>query len=251
LDLDALLIAAAEAPPDSRINLRDRIAGHGEAAIECLMEPPWIGDPKYAAFAIRTIAKAGELGARSAAVMALQRALAIVTDDLHRKDVETALALLGGSKHRKPATSKKAKSPHVIAPIAPEDLVVGRCYKRSDLHDGGLGGNRQKGISYPADGTHCLLFSDQSKVNEYGYRDQPVGDDGYRYFGEWSGTGDMSMSGGNQVIADRTPELYLFTTAACGRVFQGQYRLVSSSEEAATRDGRHFRAIVFTLERVP
>jgi hypothetical protein len=249
LDLDALLIAAAEAPPESRISFRDQIAAYGEAAIERLMEPAWIGDPKYAAFSIRTIAKAAEFGAEAAAIRALKTALAIVKDDWHHKDIETALGQLGAP-HRNPSAGRKPKATHAVAPIAPEDLVVGRCYKRSDLHDGGLGGNRQKGISYPADGTHCLLFSDPSKVTEYGYRDQPLGDERFRYFGEWSGSGDMTMTGGNSVIADRSPELYLFTTASCGRVFLGRFGLVSWSEEPAFRDGRQFRAIVFTLERV-
>ena len=44
--------------------------------------------------------------------------------------------------------------------MAPEDLVEDKVYKRRDLHDAGLGGNQQKGISYPADGTYVLLFSD-------------------------------------------------------------------------------------------
>jgi hypothetical protein len=248
LDLDALLIAAAEAPPESRISFRDQIAANGEAAIERLMEPAWIGDPKYAAFSIRTIAKAGEFGAEAAAIRALKTALAIVIDDWHRKDIETALSQLGAP--RKSPIGRKPKATRAAAPIAPEDLVVGTCYKRSDLHDGGLGGNRQKGISYPADGTHCLLFSDPSKVTEYGYRDQPLGDDKYRYFGEWSGSGDMTMTGGNSVIADRSPELYLFTTASCGRMFRGRFGLVSWAEEPAIRDGRRFQAIVFTLERM-
>ncbi len=250
MDLDSLLIAAAEAPPDTRINFRDRIAAHGEVAVARLTEPPWIGDPQYAAFAIRTIAKASEFGARDAAIKALTHALSLVSDDWHRRDIDSALSMLGAKSRPQSKKNHKETIARTSAPIAPEDLTVGHCYRRSELHDGGLGGNRQKGISYPALGTHCLLFSDPNKVNEYGYRDQPIGEDRYRYFGEWDGPGDMTMSGGNKVIVDRSPELYLFTSASCGRVYRGRYRFDFSANERATRDGQEFNAIVFTLERV-
>jgi hypothetical protein len=250
MGLNEVLIAAAEAPPEDRIQYRDKTASYGEAAIDRLMDLPWIGDPTYAAFAIRTIAKAGELGARHAAIDALTRAKSIVSSDFHRSDIAAALASLGVAQ-RPDATGMKRSSGARSAPIAPDDLVVGRCYRRSDLHDGGLGGNRQKGISYPASGTYCLLFSDPSKVTEYGYHDQPLGSDGYRYFGEWSGSGDMTMTGGNQAIVDRSPELYLFTTASCGRVFRGRFKVDSWETARASRDGHEANAIVFILGRVP
>jgi hypothetical protein len=244
--LDELLIAAAEAPPESRIDYRDPLAGYGDLSVEALMAPSWIGDPGYAGFAIQTIRKAGELGAPSAAD-ALRQAALIVSTDWHRKDVANALASLGVAW---PSTksSKKPPTRPSAPPIAPDDLVVDRCYRRSDLHNGGLGGNRQKGISYPAQGTYCLLFSDPNKVHDYGYKDQPVGRAGYRYFGEWSGPGDMVMTGGNRAIRERSPELYLFTAAACGYVFRGRQRLVEVEAAKATRDGREFNAIVFVLE---
>lgn len=132
-----------------------------------------------------------------------------------------------------------------------EDLVVGTCYRRRDLHLAGLGGNWQTGISYPADGTYCLLFSDPSKASDYGYRDSPDGEDGYRYFGRWDGTGDMTLSGGNQAVLDRSPELYLFTEAACGQVYRGRYMCLGWEEELATRDGQQHKAIVFRLRRAP
>ena len=56
MDLDELLIAAAEAPPESRISFRDGVAYHGAAAIDRLMAgADVVGDPNYAAFAILTI----------------------------------------------------------------------------------------------------------------------------------------------------------------------------------------------------
>ena len=243
-ELVALLIAAGEAPPASRIEFRDPIAAFGDQAVERLSRPEWIGDPLYAAFAIRTISRAGKLGAPTA-VRELRRALEFVANETLRRDIEFELAALGASLGVKKANTKHSKV--VTAPISVDDLRVGACYRRRDLHLGGLGGNWQKGISYPADGTHCLLFSDPSKASEYGYRDEPFGADGYRYFGEWDGPGDMTMSGGNQRIVDRSPELYLFTDASCGRVFRGRFEFESWGWETTTRDGKELKAIVFTL----
>jgi hypothetical protein len=250
MGLDEVLIAAAEAPPETRIEFRDEVASFGVPAIDRLLEAPWIGDSKYAAFAIQAIRKAGEFGAREDAVRALNQAMSVVKSDFHRNDIAAALASLGQPQRAPRKTRQSAATPRTASPIAPEDLVVGKCYRRSDLHDGGLGGNRRKGISYPADGTYSLLFSDPGTGTEYGYRDEPVGSTGYRYFGEWSGSGDMTLTGGNRVILDRSPELYLFTTAACGRVFRGRYEVVSWGTERISRDGREVNAIVFTLERV-
>ena len=248
MELDELLIAAAEAPPDTRIEYRDRIAAFGDPAVEALMTASWIGDPNYAGFAIQVIRKTGEHGTPKA-VAALRRASALVSSEWHRRDIDSALVSLGArpGQQLKRGREPKSRDERTAAPIAPEDLVVGRCYRRSEIHDGGLGGNRQKGISYSAKGTHCLLFSDPSKDTVHGYRDQPVGDDRYRYFGEWSGTGDMVMTGGNKAVVDRSSELYLFTAASCGHIFRGRFNLVESTSEKATRDGKQFNAIVFEL----
>ena len=247
--LGELLIAAGEAPPDVRITYRDPIARHGVDAIHRLMEPEWIGDPTYAAFAIRAIARAGEMGPRGEAIVALRRAQSLVEAEHHRADISAMLATLGPVGRSAGARASSAARP-AAPPIDLDDLVVDRCYRRRDLHDGGLGGNRQKGISYPARGTHCLLFSDPSKAGEHGYRDEPVGQRGYRYFGEWDGSGDMTMTGGNQAILDRSPELYLFTKASCGHVYRGRFQCTGTATEATTRDGRQYRAIVFRLERL-
>lgn len=246
--LDDLLVAAGEAPPESRIEFRDRIASYGREAIARLMNPAWVGDPKYAPFAVRTIAQAAAYGAPQEAVDALRRALAEVNTETQRADIAAALATLGAKKPKRSRRSPQAPRIRSTA-LTLGDLVEGRCYSRSELHDS-LGGNRQKGISYPADGYHCLLFSDPSRASEHGYADAPVGDDGYRYFGEWSGPGDMTMTGGNQVVLDRSPELYLFTKATCGHVFRGRFQCGDFEAEKATRDGRSHSAIVFNLLRV-
>lgn len=247
MELSRLLIAAGEAPPDQRILLRDPIAVFGVEAIQALEDDAWIGDPRYAAFAIRAMTKAGELGAGSEAVAALRRAIDRGLSDVHRTDAAAAIQQLGGS-----VASPRARPTHRDPPAKGprtdlSDLVEGRCYRRLDLHLGGLGGGRKKGISYPAMGTYALLFSDPAKVSEYGYRDAPVGHREYRYFGEWDGTPKMSISGGNKAIVDRSPELYLFTEVACGKVYRGRFELVTWEREATTRDGRHQVAIVFHL----
>jgi hypothetical protein len=250
--LSELLIAAGEAPPEKRILLRDPIAAFGVQAIRALEDQAWMGDSAYAAFAIRTIAKAGQLGARDEAITALKRALGSDIPDVRRSDILAALTSLGAAataKSRKPSASERSAHP-TAPPIALGDLVVGQCYRRADLHRGGLGGNPQSGISYPAGGTYCLLFSDPSKGAEYGYHDAPVGEAGYRYFGGWDGSAEMTMSGGNKAIVDRSPELYLFTDAPCGKVYRGRYELVTWQREPTTRDGHQQVAIVFHLNRV-
>ena len=188
------------------------------------------------------------MGARDAAVAGLRTALAKDLTEAHRSDVLAALRALGVDIHKRP--KGPSKPPRIRSTdLAVEDLVVGQCYARTELHDS-LGGNRQKGISYPADGYHCLLFSDPSKASEHGYRDAPVGQDGYRYFGEWDGPGDMTMTGGNRVVTERSPELYLFTRSTCGQVFRGRY-LCAAWDKRTTRDGQSHTAIVFQLQRVP
>ena len=248
-ELDALLLAAGEAPPATRILYRDDIAAHGESAIERLATDEWLFDPRYAAFAIRTIQRAGELGARQAAIDALRRARPLTNDARLQADIEQALKTFGERTRPAPSTRNSGPVRSNEGAMSVEDLVVGACYRRRSLHIAGLGGNWQKGISYPANGTYVLLFSDPSKVTEYGYKDQPSGERDYRYFGEWNGAGDMSLTGGNQVIVDRSPELYLFTDAPCGRLFRGRFEFMSWERERTTRDGQELTAIVFHLRR--
>lgn len=60
LDVDGLLAGARHAGPAHRIEWRDRLAAHGELAIEGIK--PWLGEPRFAAFAIRVIERAGQVG---------------------------------------------------------------------------------------------------------------------------------------------------------------------------------------------
>jgi len=250
LNLHELLIGAGESPPDTRIEFRDPIARHGPAAVAAMS--PWLRDPRLAAFAIRVIRRAADFEARAQAIRALEDAIPSLVDVL-RQDAEKSLAdLLPGSRGRSPGDRRPPahRSQVNSAPAGVDQLVEGRTYRRRDLHERGFGGNRQKGISYAAGGTDAFLFSDPSKVAEWGYRDTWVGNDIYRYYGEWSGTGDMTLSGGNREIIDRSPNLYLFTKTTQGHQFAGRFRCRSWQSTPAVREGRQWMAIVFDLERV-
>ena len=184
----ALLIAAGEASPASRIEFRDPIAAFGDQAVERLSRPEWIGDPTVRGIrdpddqqgweTRRADGSSGNFAAPSSSSPTRPFVVTSSSNSLR----------FGASLGVKKANTKHSKV--VTAPISVDGpLRVGACYRRRDLHLGGLGGNWQKGISYPADGTHCLLFSDPSKASDYGYRDEPFGADGYRYFGEWGRAG--------------------------------------------------------------
>jgi hypothetical protein len=129
-------------------------------------------------------------------------------------------------------------------------LELGRVYKRSDLHEAGWGGNPQSGISYPAGGDHALLFSDPAAATGHGYEDSWDGPDTYRYFGAWHGTGDMVLSGANQVLVDRSPNLHLLIKRGDGWSYEGRFKYSGHEPRRTARDGREFRAIVFRLDRV-
>jgi hypothetical protein len=203
-----------------------------------------------AAFAVRVIARAADFGGADDARRVLQAAVASLAEPA-RADALLALEKLGVRPRQSPANRRAiSRSP---APIADAsflgDLIENRVYKRGELHLSGHVGNRQKGISYPAGGTYVLLFSDPSTVVEWGYRDSWAGPNAYRYYGEWNGTGNMLMRGGNLAIVDRSPEIYLFVKVPNGHRFAGVFEVRSQEQVPATRDSKQFLAIVFTLER--
>lgn len=241
--LKDLLIAAGESPPNLRAQYVDEIAQHGRDAIVELI--PWLLDPHYSSFAIRTIERAGELGERSSAIAALRSASALYPGE--RSELNTAVDRLRSTAE---GMSVRPGGPdYALASL--DALVPGRLYtRRGDLHSQGLGGNWQKGISYPRNGHYALLFSNPSRSQEFGYHDAPLGADRYRYFGEWSGTGDMTLTGGNRVIVERSPFLYLFISETGRHRFQGQFACDTWNVERTTRDGREFNAIVFDLVRI-
>ena len=223
-ELDRLLAEARAAAPDQRIKYRDAIAEYGESAVQAVA--PWLVDQRLGLFAVRVLLRVADQGSQDTVVDTLKGALAQDPPELIRSDIEAQLARLSPPRARRRAKALREVPPALV--ISPDELVVGRVYRRRrDLHAHGLGGNWQKGISYPADGHYVLLFSDPSKEAEYGYRDSWLGSDHYRYYGEWDGTGDMTMTGGNAAIQDRSPELYLFVAAPGGHRFEGRFAVDS------------------------
>ena len=245
LSLDDAVMGAAEAPPDIRIEYRDPIARHGTAGIERVA--PWLTDPKMAAFAVRVIARAADFGAADDARRALQAAVASLAEPV-RADAVAALEKLGARPRQPSGRGSRTPIPQANV-MSPEELIEDRVYKRRDLHLSGLGGNRQKGISYPAAGTYVLLFSDPDSAAEWGYHDSWDGPNSYRYYGEWDGTGDMLMRGGNLAIVERSPEIYLFVKVPGGHRYAGVFEVRSQEQMPGTRDGKQFMAYVFTLAR--
>jgi len=119
LNLGEALAVARAASRIERIEHRDRIAAFGAAAIEAVR--PWIGEPEYAAFAIRVIGRAGAAGPRDAAISALLTAPSDVSSNV-RKDIDEALRELGG--RRPPAKDPaKPKAPPAITDSLYERLV--------------------------------------------------------------------------------------------------------------------------------
>jgi hypothetical protein len=235
---------ATEASPEHRIEFRDAIAKHGDDAVDRVAA--WLADPRMAAFAIRVIVRAAEFGSETRARSALQSGLATL-DEPALSDARAALLKMGGAR---PPRRSRDKPVDAARAVGLDELAIGTVYLRRELHLQGLGGNRQKGISYPANGSYVLLFSDPNSVDEWGYRDGPDGPDGYLYYGEWNGTGDMLLSGGNAAILDRSPQIYLFVRTPPGHRYLGRFLCLSTEQRPATRDGREYQAIVFHLRRI-
>ncbi len=113
MPLAALLAEAAVAPPDRRIEWRDRIAPFGRRAIEGV--EPWLADGALAAFAIRVIWRVGEQGEPAAAAKVLRAARSRLPAHL-QGDVDWALRALGPAVRQ--AAVPPAGAPGVSAPRA-------------------------------------------------------------------------------------------------------------------------------------
>lgn len=243
-----LLERAREADPGSRIELRDPIAVYGVAAIKEIRS--WLGDSAMVHFAIRVIEKAASADedARDLAVDILRAVRGEAFTAMARSDAEEALRRLGAASRRQ-HTPRAVSVPKVSEPIPA--LIRGYLYRRRDLREADLLGNLYSGISYPAEGDHVCLFSGGSNSESYGYRDMPSGESQYRYFGEWRGTRDMSLTGGNLALVDRSPNLYLFVNQGNGlHRFEGRFMVTGQERVVAEREGTIGEALVFTLERV-
>ena len=134
---------------------------------------------------------------------------------------------------------------HPVLHLRRGDLV-----ERRELHRRRVGGNWQSGISYPRNGAYVLLFSGGRGDSEFGYHDQWIGPETLRYYGEWSGSGDMTLSRGNLRIVERSPELHVFTQHGRGFLFEGRFRYLDHDWVDAHEHGIAARAIVFRLQRV-
>ncbi len=88
--LAALMKAAGDAPPETRISFRDPIAAHGVDAITAIS--PWLADPRLGAFAVRVIEAVGRQGHAAEAIHALTAALDTAGSEAVRRDVEAGLA---------------------------------------------------------------------------------------------------------------------------------------------------------------
>lgn len=248
VDLLELLERAREADPSIRIDYRDPIARYGGPAIQAVRS--WLGEPTLAAFAVRVIEKAAaeNASARALAIESLSAVRGHSFTKLVQADAAQSLKRLGVGT---PAKSTRQSKASADAPGALTSLVQGHLYRRRDLREAGLLGNLYSGISYPADGVHACLFSGGDNSDSYGYRDMPWGENRYRYFGEWRGSRDMSLTGGNRAIVDRSPNLYLFASQGSGfHRFEGRFMVIEHERVVAEREGTIGEALVFVLERV-
>ncbi len=243
-----LLDQAREADLGSRIEYRDPIAAYGSVAIREVRS--WLADATLVSFAIRVIEKAAAVddGAKNDALVALRSIQGGAFAETAKLDAHQAIKRLGGA--IRPTKAAKATAMGRSSGPLPA-LIRGYPYRRRELREAGLLGNIYSGISYPADGDHACLFSGGPNSESYGYRDMPFGDNGYRYYGEWRGTRDMSLTGGNRVIIDRGPNLYLFVNEGGGvHRFEGRFMATGYEKVIAEREGTMGEAIVFILERV-
>lgn len=245
-ELQNLLSQAAAADPGSRIEFRDRIAAFGSEAIRRL--EPWLDDPRLCGFAVRVIERAAAYQGRAEAVAALRRAVEAASSPTVVADATDALNRLVPAESPRPRPTRSGTRGRKVPPSYPDGLVVGKVYKRRDLHAQGLGGNEQTGISYPAEGTYVLLFSDPKKGRELGYWDRWEGEH-YLYYGQWNGTGDMVFAVGNAKVVERGDDLHLLIEQSGGHCYEGQFRLVRHEAARTERDGRQLTAIVFVLAR--
>jgi hypothetical protein len=99
--LASLLQAAAEAAPDHRIEFRDAIAAHGEAAIKGVS--PWLADPALGAFAVRVIRKAATADTLDVALASLRSAKTAAGSEGITRDIEEAIKALKPPARRAPA----------------------------------------------------------------------------------------------------------------------------------------------------
>jgi 5-methylcytosine-specific restriction protein A len=137
---------------------------------------------------------------------------------------------------------------------SPSPFEPGRVYnRREDLH-GEYGGQRQGGISTPADHDLIFLFTSEAG-SEFGYKDEFRPDGTFWYTGEGQ-EGDMEMIRGNRAIRDHREDgkdLHLFEALGGGEVrYIGKATCLGSHrEDRPDVHGDMRSAIVFELAVEP
>lgn len=131
-------------------------------------------------------------------------------------------------------------------------FVPSQNYRRRDLH-AQFGGQRQGGISTPANHPLILLFTGKGG-EQHGYVDGWQPDGNYFYTGEGQ-TGDMRFVGGNRAVRDHAKhrkDLHLFEQTGKAFVrYLGEFECASSHLRSTTgSDGKTRSAIVFELTPV-
>ncbi len=126
MELAALLEEARSAPPDRRIEWRDRIAAHGASAIDGIR--PWLADDVLAAFAVRVIERVGVNGEAELASQVLRSERAHVPAEVSA-DVTWALQRLRTAARPEPPTPTGAAPTRPARPVrreAPRFSTVAR-----------------------------------------------------------------------------------------------------------------------------
>lgn len=117
-DLEGLMAAARNASPSDRISWRDPIAAHSPDCIDAIA--PWLQEPRFAAFAIRVIERAGSLGQPGHAVAVLRRARPRMAEAV-RGDVDWALRQIRAATDPAPRPAAHGSSRPAPHPEAPRD----------------------------------------------------------------------------------------------------------------------------------
>jgi hypothetical protein len=125
MQLAALLDQARQAPPDHRIEWRDRIVPYGTQAIEAVR--PWLASPALAAFAVRVIERAGEGGHGELAARVLRAARRQASPPI-RHDIAWALARIRAAQRTPPNEPKEL--PSMARPVAREGLFFSPVARR-------------------------------------------------------------------------------------------------------------------------
>lgn len=142
-----------------------------------------------------------------------------------------------------------------LSPAVALPYEVGALYNRRQEIHGRLGGQRQGGISTPANSPFVILFTGEAG-RQHGYHDYWDDENVLHYFGEGQ-KGDMQDKGGNRAIREHMVDrkrLLLFQMMGRGRPYRflGEFRYLGAYEKPNVPDttGQLRTAIVFKLSPI-